>query len=158
MQIRKAKLKDINQLITLAIDLLAYHQKLDSYFAPVKNLRKVYQKFFKGSIYSGNRCVLVAEKDNNIIGYTVGELYFRPPVFKIQKIGQVSDVFVERNYRKSGIAKQFLDELFKWFKVKKIEYVEISAHIKNNIGKKAWERSGFSDFMMRQRVKVDDFK
>lgn len=157
MEIRKATLKDIKQMIDCALSLLKYHYDFDPYFAPVKNVKDVYQKFFKRCIYSNKRHLLVAEENKKIIGYALGELGSRPPVFKIRKIGFINDVFVERKFRKLGIAKQFLLELYKWFKSKKLEYIELTVHVKNEIGKKAWTKYGFEDYMVKQRIKMGKF-
>ena len=98
MEIRKAKLKDIKQTTNYGVSLLKYHHDFDSYFAPAKNVYEVYRKFFKGCVYSKNRRLLVAEEKGKIVGYAIGELGSRPPVFKIRKFGFISDVFVEKNF------------------------------------------------------------
>jgi len=157
MEIRKAKLKDITQIADFAVSLLKYHHDIDSYFAPAKDVKDVYRKFFKRCIYSKNRYLLVAEEDNKVIGYALGELGSRPPVFKIRKIGFISDMFVDKNFRKSGIAKQFLAKLFIWFKSKKLKYIELTVHVKNEIGNKAWAKYGFEDYMKKQRVELGKF-
>ena len=154
MQIRKAKLKDIKQTADYGVSLLKYHYDFDPYFAPAKNVNDVYLKFFKRCIYSKNRHLLVAEENGKIIGYAIGELGSRPPVFKIRKIGFISDIFVEKEFRKLGIAKQFLLELNKWFKSKKLKHIEMTVHAKNEIAKKAWAKYGFEDYMIKQRVEI----
>ena len=157
MEIRKAKLKDIKKIIEYGVGLLKQHYAFDSYFAPAKNVHEVYKKFFKGCIYSKNRLLLVAEENGEIIGYAVGELSSRPPVYKIRKMGYISDVFVEKNFRKLGIAKQFLHVLKKWFKAKNIKHIELSVHVKNEIGKKAWAKYGLEDYMIKKRVEMEKF-
>ncbi|MBI2638094.1 GNAT family N-acetyltransferase [Candidatus Peregrinibacteria bacterium] len=157
MEIRKAKLKDIKQITDYGVSLLKQHYELDTYFAPAKNLYEVYRKFFKGCVYSKNRYLLVAEEKGKIVGYAIGELGSRPPVFKIRKFGFISDVFVEKNFRKLGIAKQFLLELKKWFKSKKLNHIELTVHVKNEIGKKAWAKYGLEDYIIKKRVEMEKF-
>lgn len=157
MQIRKAKLKDIKRVTEYGISLLKQHYGFDSYFAPAKNVHKVYRKFFKSCIYSKNRNLLVAEENGKIVGYAVGELGSRPPVFKIRRFGFISDVFVEKNFRKQGISKQFLLGLKKWFKSKKLKHIELTIHVKNAIGKKAWTKYGFKDYIIKKKVGMEKF-
>lgn len=154
MLIRKAKLKDVPKVTEYAIGLLKYHNDLDSYFAPAKDFKEEYRKHIKKCVYSKNRLLLVAEEDNEIVGYAMGELGSRPPIFKIRKFGFVSDVFVYEKFRKSGIAKLFLKELFKWFKFKKLQHIELTVHAKNEIGAKAWAKHGFEDYMRKQRLLI----
>jgi GNAT superfamily N-acetyltransferase len=154
MLIRKAKLKDLHQVSKHAVSMLKYHHTLDPYFAPAKNVQEVYQKFFKKCIYSKNKLLLVAEENNKIVGYALGALGLRAPVFQIRKVGLINDVFVEKDFRKLGLAKQFLLELNKWFKSKKLKHVELTVHSENEIGKKAWAKSGFKGYMIKERTEI----
>ena len=158
MVIRKAKLKDIKQITDYGVSLLKYHYNFDSYYAPAKNVYEVYRKFFTGCIYSKNRRLLVAEEKGKIVGYAIGEVSSRPPVFKIRKIGFVSDVFVEKNFRRLGMAKQLLLDLKRWFKSKKLKHIELTVHVKNEIGKKAWAKYGLEDHIIKKRVEMEKFK
>lgn len=157
MVIRKAKLRDVKQVTEYGVSLLKLHHEFDPYFAPAKNVYEVYRKFFKGCIYSKNRRLLVAVEKGEIVGYAIGELSSRPPVFKIRKIGFVSDIFVEKKFRKLGIAKQFLRELKIWFKSKKLKHIELTVHVKNEVGKKAWAKYGLEDYIIKKRVEMNKF-
>ena len=159
MIIRKAKIKDISTIVQLAMELLKYHKDFDSYYAPAKNAKEVYAKFFKNCIYSTTKQLLVAEDGDEIAGYALGEISSRPPVFKIRNIGTINDMFVAEKFRKSGLAKQLLTELLNWIKSKKskypkLDYIELSVHTKNLIGQKAWAKYGFKEFMSKQRMKL----
>jgi len=157
MDIRKAKLKDIKKVTTYGVTLLKQHYDFDPYFAPSKNVNEVYRKFFKSCIYSKNRHLLVAEENGKIVGYAIGEISSRPPVFKIRKIGFISDVYVEENFRKLGIAKQFLKELKKWFISKKLNHIELTVHVKNETAKIAWAKYGLEDYIIKKRVGMGKF-
>jgi GNAT superfamily N-acetyltransferase len=152
--IRKAKLVDLASLANLGIELLKYHVKFDKYYTPNKNAKNEYLKFFKRSIYSPEKYVLVAETNNKIVGYAIGELIRRPPVYVVRNIGGLSDMFILSDYRKSGVGKRFFDELIKWFKSKKVKYIELSVDARNEIGKKAWDKYGFKDFHFKKKLKL----
>ena len=155
MEIRKAKLKDITQITNYGLELLKYHQGIDLYFTPDKNAKEFYQKLFKKFIYSKNSNLLVAEDCGKIIGYALGGIHPRMPIFKIKRIGSINDIFIIKKFRKTGISKLFLIEMKKWFKNKKIKYIELSVHIENKIGKKVWLRYGFEDYMLKQRIEIE---
>jgi ribosomal protein S18 acetylase RimI-like enzyme len=155
MKIRKAKLKDIQQISDLAVNLLKYHTDFDPYFSLASNAMEIYYKHFRRCVYSKNKLLLVAEEDNKIIGFALGELGYRPPVFAIRKIGFISDVFVDKDFRKSGIGKIFLNELCQWFKKNGLRYIELTVHVKNEIGIKVWTKYGFETYLSRQRVELE---
>ncbi|MFH1366813.1 MAG: GNAT family N-acetyltransferase [Patescibacteria group bacterium] len=152
--IRKAKIKDIHQIVLFALNLLKYHQNLDSYFSPVKNVGDLYNKLFRRCIHSKNRYLLVAEINNKIVGYALGETKLRSPVYNKRKIGFISDIFVDNNYRQRGIAKKFIMKFNIWFKDKKLEYVELTVHAKNNIANKTWEKYGFKNYLFMKKIKL----
>ena len=159
MIIKKAKIKDIPNLVQLAVELLKYHKRFDSYFSPAKNVKDVYAKFFKRCIYSTTRQLLVTEYDGEIVGYILGEISSRPSTFKIRNIGTINDMFVVEKFRKSGVGKQLLTELLNWIKNKKskypkLNYIELSVHTKNIIGQRAWAKYGFKEFISKQRIKI----
>ena len=159
MIIKKAKIKDVPNLVQLAVELLKYHESFDSYFAPAKDAKDVYAKFFKRCIYSTTRQLLVAEHDGEIAGYALAEISSRPQVFKIRNIGTINDMFVAEKFRKTGVAKQLLAKLLDWVKSKKskypkLDYIELSVPSKNEIGQKVWAKYGFKEFMNKQRMKI----
>lgn len=45
-----------------------------------------------------------------------------------------------------------MKELIKWFKKKKIKFVELSVNSRNKIGIAAWKRYGFFEFEKRMRL------
>lgn len=157
MKIRKAQLHDIEQLTDYGVILLKQHSDLDPYFTPIKTVGKVYRKFLEGYLDSKDKLFLVAESNGIIIGYAVGGIQTRSPIFKVSEIGYINDVFVEKEFRKLGIAKGFLKELKKWFEGKNIQYIELSVHARNEIGKKTWTKFGFEAYEIKKRVKMENF-
>ena len=151
MIIRKAKVKDVVGLAKFGVKLIKYHHKLDPYEAPAEDIEKVYLSYFKKCIHSNKKLLLVAVEGDKIIGYTLGSLTLRSPVFKLREIGYIDDMFIDEEYRKNGIAQKFLDELFLWFKGKDVSNVEVTVHTENDIGKKAWAKYGFKDYSMRMK-------
>ncbi|MDD2385237.1 MAG: GNAT family N-acetyltransferase [Bacteroidales bacterium] len=157
MKIRKAKQKDIEQLTKYGNILLKQHSKIDPYFTPIENADKIYRKFLESSLNSENKLLLVAEKNEKLLGYAVAEIQTRSPIFKISKNGYINDVFVLEEFRKLGIATKFLLELKKWFKAKDIIYIELSVLANNEIGKKTWEKFGFDAYEIKERVEIKKF-
>jgi GNAT superfamily N-acetyltransferase len=146
MIIRKAKLKEINEISELFSKISKYHQKLNpKIFDLKKDLGPKYKKHVTNSIHSKNSLLLVAEENNKIVGMCLADLGSRPPVFKVRKIGNLSDAYVLPAYRKKGISKAFLEESFKWFKSKGIKRVEAGVYFDNKVARETWKKQGFID-------------
>jgi GNAT superfamily N-acetyltransferase len=159
MIIRRAKFKDIPILSQFAVDLLKYHEEFDVYYAPAKNVKEEYIKYFKFCIRSSLKLLLVAEAEGKLIGYALAEINGRPSVFKIRNIALINDMFIVEKMRNSGIGKKMYLEIIEWVKGQrkkypKLDYVELGVHTKNVIGKKAWLKYGFEEYMSKQRIKI----
>lgn len=158
MKIRKAKVKDIDQIASLEIELLKYHQDVDKYFAISKKAKFYFKKNLKKNIYSKNHYLLVTEENNKIIGFALGGIYTKNPVYKINKISSIDYMFVDEKFRNTGISKKFMLELKNWFKEKKIKHIELVVHLENELGIKTWKKYGFKEYMVRKRVEIGGLK
>lgn len=156
MKIEKAKIKDVPKIAEYGFELLKYHQSLDIFFTPDKDAEEIYRDFFKKCVYSRNNQLLVAKENDKIVGYALGGVHPRMPFFMNKKIGSINDMFIKKEFRNKGISKLFLLEMKKWFRSKKIEQLELSVHIRNEIGRKVWLKYGFSDYMIKQRIKLEE--
>jgi len=152
--VRKAKLADVPGIVSIAVKLMKYHVRLDGYFALVDNVENVYLAYFRKCIKSSRKIILVAEYDKKIVGYVLGDIALRSPVYKIKRIGILSDMYVLESFRGKGIARLLLQMLFKWFKSKNISNVELSVHSGNVLGISVWDKCGFKGFMIKQRIKI----
>ena len=154
MIIRKAKIKDLEKISSFGMKLLRLHKDIDSYFMPASNAKSSYCEYFRKRIYSSQKIILVAEKNKTLIGFIVAEIRNRPSIFKIKKVGAISDIYVVKKFREHGVGEKLLKEVFSWFKGQKIKYIETTVHIKNIVGMKAWTEYKFKDFLIVKRTKL----
>jgi len=152
IQIRKAKQNDIDAIVKLNEHLADYHRKVDKYYKPSSETRKSFRKYISEIIRKRNIKILVAETDNKIVGYFIGTIEKAKPFTAPKKIGRISEVFVEEEFRKSGIGRMMFDELIRWFNKNKIKHIELSVDSRNEIGIKAWQKFGFKEFMKKMRL------
>ncbi|MFA6617972.1 MAG: GNAT family N-acetyltransferase [Candidatus Neomarinimicrobiota bacterium] len=157
MNIRKAEPQDIEDLVKHGLSLLKQHSELDPYFTPSDTADKIYQKFFDGCLHSEDKLLLVADNKGKVVAYAAAEIQARSPVFKIRENGYINDIFVEKEFRKLGIARKFLKEFKEWFKSKNIDYVELSVLANNQIAQKTWGKFGFNSYKNKQRVEMGAF-
>ena len=157
MEIRKAKLQDLEQVTKFGLVLLKQHSDLDSYFTPIDTVVIAYRNFLESSLNSENRLLLVAEKNGKLMGYAAAEIQARSPIFKITENGYINDVYVKDEFRQLGIAGKFLTELKNWFESKNIKHVELSVLANNEVAKKTWAKFGFESYELKKRVEMRDF-
>lgn len=113
MIVKKAKLKDVDEITNLNYLLMRYHVKFDKYHKVNKHYRKIYNKYVKRLIRSKNALFLVADVNGKLVGTIYGEIKKRPPIMEVLKYGHLGDVFVLKEYRNQGIGKTLTKEVMK---------------------------------------------
>lgn len=151
MQIRKAKLSDIEQVVKLSLMMQRYHVAFDSNFALTKNAAEELAPFLKRWLRSRKKLFLVAEEDKKIVGYTLAMLSMRPPIFKHRKYGFITDVFVSAKYRNRGITKGMLEGTYTWLRKHGVKEAVLTVHAMNKLGITVWEKEGFETVFLRKR-------
>ncbi|MCK4967569.1 MAG: GNAT family N-acetyltransferase, partial [Candidatus Aenigmarchaeota archaeon] len=115
MIIRKARLKDIPEIIKLA-DALVNSIELEKWTTDLEYLKQEKKKsnyledfatFYSKKIYSKNALVLVAEEKGKIIGYSNSHIVKEVPIYVIDKTGYMGDVYITPNNRGKNISTKF---------------------------------------------------
>ncbi len=156
MIIRKARLKDLDAIAGLSFDLeINDSQKLqpDGYFLPAKNVEKTIRNFLKNKIFSKNYSLIVAEEEDEIIGYLLAGTFLRP-FFKEEKIGFIWHIYVAPEYRGRRIVKEMLEAIYGWLRKNKVRHVELSVHVNNEIARRVYRREGFKTIRLRKYKKI----
>lgn len=157
MKIRKANLKDIPEITKLGEKLWNYHDK-NFKEALMFNKRKgsagkLFSGFVKKNIKSRNGLVLVAV-DEGIVGYCIGFIKKNTPIFACEKVGYISDLYINEKYRGKGVSSGFKKIVFNWFKKKKLKQAEIAAYPHNKPAVPIYKKWGFNDYHLILRKKI----
>ncbi|WP_455793893.1 N-acetyltransferase family protein [Clostridium butyricum] len=135
MIIRKAKLEDANNLLSmlLALDKETKYMLLepDERDNDVSRVQGMIEQSIKGS-----NLLLVAEEDDNIVGFLSAQ---RNLLKKIKHIAYIV-VGIRQDYRKKGIGTKFLDL---WVKENLITRLELTVMCPNVVAKHLYEKNGF---------------
>ena len=98
--------------------------------------------------------MLIAEIKNKPVGYSINYIKNNVRVYKLAKLGHMSDLYIKKGYRGKGIAKQFRDLAWSWFKKKGMKYIAIGAHAENKVAQKIYHKWGFFDYHIEMRRKL----
>jgi len=160
--IRKAKLKDVSVIVKLWKDFMKYHDdiiikenpEIKPHLIKKKNAVNVFKKFIQKNIRSKNAVVFIAEVNGKHAGYSLNFIKDNNPIFKLEKIGHVSDLFVKKEFRGMKISSKFKNEAKKWFKKKGIKHMEIVVYKDNKYAHSIYERWGFFDHKIEMRKNI----
>lgn len=145
VNIRKAKKYDFDEIFKLAKQLYEAELPFD------KNLNKDYynskksKKDLKKLISSRQRTFLVAEKDNNIVGYVDGYLIDKERTY-INKVAYLDHLCVDVEFRKQGIGKLLIDEFTKIMKGKDAKFIKLNAFEDNIPAISMYKKENFKEY------------
>lgn len=146
VKIRKAKAGDISAVVELALKLMKSHLKFDSFYYKLgKNATQEYAKYFKRIVRSKNWLLVVAEQDNTLLGYALATIAKRPTIYKLKKMCEFHDLFLEKKFRGKGISKKLFGEVKKFAKTKKIKLIRVRVDERNQRAIKAYKKFGFKE-------------
>lgn len=127
------KTDDIKKLIPLAKEFLKDFQKYDEYFKVKKPTDKDIVLFFKMRLEKNSEKTVIALDGKKIVGYLTFFIKKRLPVYKYQKVGRFTGLFVDKQYRKMGVADSLFSFSKDWLKNKKVSYIYSETSVNNPI-------------------------
>ncbi|MBN1992148.1 MAG: GNAT family N-acetyltransferase, partial [Anaerolineae bacterium] len=115
--IRELQKKDLPQVKTIFREFVQYHQHRDHIFEKISAADKMWGQYVYESHLQDVHCkVLVAELEGSIVGYCMGRIVEKPPIYQAKLIGQVDNIAVKEGYKRQGIGEKLFAAMKVWFK------------------------------------------
>ncbi|MEW6069151.1 MAG: hypothetical protein AB1485_00890 [Candidatus Thermoplasmatota archaeon] len=105
IRVRAGKIKDGKQVVNLWKELRDYSRSISTIdFELTEDSPKKWLKFYEAHVKSKNMRALAAEEkeSDEIVGYLLGSIKKRPPIFKTAYHGFISDIYVTAAKRKES--------------------------------------------------------
>lgn len=151
MIIRKFKREDTAQILELCREVRQHHiDLLGGYFTEQND--DIEQQFFLETLDNDNVVSFVAEDNDKVVGYILGDFKDLPYLIN-SKIAHVSNFGVSKNYRSQGIGKQLMDTFFDVCNERKIDEIRLGVYNTNTVAYKFYENYGFKP--LEQKMVVD---
>ena len=142
--IREAQLEDLNIIQNLNNELFKLEKEnYDSTLVQDWPLSEDGKQYFEDLII--NHYVIVAIKDDNIVGYLAGSINEKGSYEEIQ-YGEINNMLVDNNFRVLGIGKLLVDKFKQYCKDNNINNLKVVASAKNIKAIEFYKKNGFNDF------------
>ena len=142
--IRKAQLEDLNIIQNLNNELFKLEkEKYDSTLVQNWPLSEDGKYYFEDLII--NHYVIVATKDDKIVGYLAGSINEKGSYEEIQ-YGEINNMLVDNNFRGLGIGKLLIDKFKQYCKDNSIKNLKVVASAKNIKAIEFYKNNGFNNF------------
>lgn len=136
--------KVCDELLTKLINSERKYDKLIS-----KNFKV--QDYFKNVIKDKKNILLAYLVDKQIIGY----IYLKYIVADDKNGYLIDGLYIEKNYRQRGYAKELLEYSLKLLHKKNLAFIDIKVLCANEIAKKLYKDFGFQEFKITMRKSAD---
>ncbi len=147
VQIRRATTRDIKAILPVWGELASYHAALDPAFTPASDWPREYGAYLRTLMNRDDALAVVARDAEAVIGYAVGRISTLPPFFEHRHRGYIHDVFTREGFRRRGIGRMLVEELFTWFRRRGVTVVELTVAANNADALPFWQRLGFLTYM-----------
>ena len=142
MNIRRATLKDLQRIQELNNELFELElENFDKYLIKGWPLSSEGKAYFENAIK--NNFVIVAEIDNKVVGYLLGEESDIP--YYDFKIAELCNMCIDSNYRRLGIGNALYKEFERFYKEQGITHFMVTASFKNENAKNFYKKMGFDE-------------
>lgn len=141
--IRKATLTDLEKLIEYRIIFLKEAQGIPS--PEIESLlRQSLKEYFIRSLTNDNFVSVIAEYENQSIGFSGMVIREQPGNFEIPngKTGYILNMFTVKEYRKNGIGSLLFQKLLDEAQIKKLDKIELHA---TKDGEPIYRQFGFTE-------------
>ncbi len=154
LEIRQARLDDLDHIVLLWKELADLHGALDSRYALADQAENEARKFLAASIQDPAWHFLVALEDGITVGFISGFVRENSPAMVQRCYGYIEDAIVTARCRRTGIGEQLCHEMEVWLQAHGAEYIGLNAASTNPISKAFWHKMGYRDISIKMRKEV----
>lgn len=152
VKIRNGRIKDKEQIGKLWQEFIDFHIKITGREIDlVDNAQDKFLDWFGKNVRSRTKKAIIAEYEDEIIGYLMGGIQERPDIFKYKYMGFIFDIMVTEKWRNEGIGSILIKEFLKWTKEKDLHHVDLYVVPENEKALKFYNKHDFKTLLYSMR-------
>ncbi|MES1177266.1 MAG: GNAT family N-acetyltransferase [Myxococcales bacterium] len=153
--IRAAEARDLSAVSVLAGLLVRQHHEFDALrFMLVPNVEAGYARFFKSQLTEPGALILVAERDNEVVGYAYARLEPRDWNNLLDACGALHDIFVSESVRRQGVARLLVEAVRDRLREQGAPRVVLHTASKNATARHFFASVGFRETMIEMTCEL----
>ena len=154
LQIRKLTKSDYTAIKEIFIESNSLHTRIDPMFATKSDADQIWINFVDSIAQQRDYKIYIAILDRVIVGFCIGQIIEKPPIFQERLVGNIDIIAVKKGYKRQGIGTKLFDSICTWFKTYQVSHVELTAASKNPQSIGFWNKMGGKEFMKRMSIKL----
>lgn len=134
--------------------LVDHHREIDTFFTRRDKAHINFTSFLTELLDSKESKIFIAISEGKVVGYLIAKIDLFPPIYVMERYGDIYDLIVESSYRRRSIGSELVKLAVEWFRSQKIERIEISVHPSNSSGYSFWKTLGFQEIFHRLYLNI----
>jgi len=148
LTIRRAASSDVDRIVELRLLSQEHFEKSNPLIWRItEEGKELIKQKVETDLTDSNVVVLLAEVGGEIIGYIRGEVTSRIDHMP-RTVGQVSLMYVLKQFRRKGVGRRLMKELCKFFNSSKAENLTVRYVLGNKEAESFWRKLGFEPIIM----------
>jgi len=154
--IRKAEKSDLDELVKLRLSF-QHHMEASNprVWRITEDGQNHLRKDTEQMLMKEDGKMIVAAMDGGLVGLAYGEVSHRT-TYVPNTIGQISIIYVRKEFRRLGIGKRLVEELCQFFDSKNVEEVTLNYIVGNKEAKGFWGALGFEPVRMTVGLRFEE--
>lgn len=138
-------LDDLTDLISLSREFFSEYESYHREFFKIDELTEQdITGYFSSFCDQPFRLAYIAVDDGRIVGYITVYIKEQAPYWQVKKVGEISGLMVQREYRGQGIGKKLLAQARDYLTTQGAKYFTLYTSVENNNGLRFYEQNGLS--------------
>lgn len=152
--VREARRQDAGAVAALWKQMMDFHGEQDARFRFRGDAVREFERHFHDTLHSRDAHLSVADAGGQVIGYVLGEIHARKPLYPVGRYGFVSDISVSEEWRRRGVGRAMVNDLMEWFRRRGVTAVELFVAEANPVSSAFWQEMGFAPFLRLVRKEL----
>ena len=149
MEIKKASMEDFEQLMELKLKLKESEKKFLEESPDLSETGKHFEKYLKEYLSKENCAVFAAAEGSKIIGMISAKIYYALPTHNSEKRGYLSNLFVEKEFRKKKVGSKLAEKAIDWLKSQGAKTVRGEIYCENTASIEFCKSLGFKEYSLK---------
>lgn len=149
VRVRTATAADLDAVVARWQELIEAHAALEPILYAVEpHAPASYRAFARRQMDAHRGLVLVADRgDARVVGYLMGGVGRRSPVYSVREVGMVFDLAVRPDLRGHGIGSALVDVAVERFAGWGLDWVQVNYAPDNTLAAPFWRARGFTTLL-----------
>jgi ribosomal protein S18 acetylase RimI-like enzyme len=153
--IRAATAEDIPNILPMIAQICEFHRSHDrAKYDFLPHPEQLYPSWLRGLIKDERDLCLVAEASGQLVAFLLATLEKEVPVYQLKQYGYIHDLWVEAEYRRTGVAKQLVMQAVEHFRQLGIQQVRLDTLIDNEAAIRLYENCGFRSSTVEMLIEL----